>query len=428
MNNTVYDLLVIGIGPFNLGLAALTHPIKELKTVFLEKNALFNWHPGMLIEGTTLQVPYLADLVTLVDPASPFSYLNYLRKQNRLLQFGIRQAQHITRTEYNRYCQWVCQQLDHLRFGQSVETITYDPVKEYYIAHCKDERGAIYSFHAKKIVIGTGSVPSMPSCVERNLLSSRVFHSSDYLFHQKEIEEANVITIVGSGQSAAEIYYDLLCKQPGKKVCWYTRSDRLYAMETNKLIYEMNTPDYIDYFYALEEEQKNALHRKQHTLYKGVNEDLLNSIYDHLYDQRTEYGKGYSMIKTDVNLEQVERVTDESYQLRFYHNRNGRRFLHETNCVILATGYHYELPAFIGPIRKHISWLTNGHYQVNRDYSIDQHRSIFVQNAETHSHGFNAADLSLGPYRNAVIINSILGNNHYPTDHHTTFQQFGMTD
>ena len=65
---------------------------------------------------------------------------------------------------------------------------------------------------------------------------------------------------------------------------------------------------------------------------------------------------------------------------------------------------------------------------IDRDYSIDQQRSIFVQNAETHSHGFNAADLSLGPYRNAVIINSILGNNHYPTDHRTTFQQFGMTD
>ncbi|NCU05695.1 MAG: SidA/IucD/PvdA family monooxygenase [Chitinophagaceae bacterium] len=428
MNNTVFDLLAIGIGPFNLGLAALTHPLKKMKTVFLEKKTSFNWHPGMLIEGTTLQVPYLADLVTLVDPASPFSYLNFLRKENRLLQFGIRQAQYITRTEYNRYCQWVCRQLDVLRFDHSVQAIHYEPTKEYYIVHCKDQSAGLHRFHAKKIVIGTGSVPSLPACMEPDQLSSHLFHSSDYLFHQKEIENSSVISIIGSGQSAAEIYYDLLCNQPGKQVCWFTRSDRLYAMETNKLIYEMNTPDYIDYFYELEQEKKKELQHMQHTLYKGVNEDLLNSIYDHLYEQRTEYGKLSSMIKTDVSLEHVERLNNESYRLRFHHNRTERSFLHETNCVILATGYQYNLPGFIDPIRENISWLANGQYKVNRDYSIDKTHSVFVQNAETHSHGFNAADLSLGPYRNAVIINSILGNNHYPTDHRTTFQQFGMTD
>lgn len=428
MDNTVYDLVAIGIGPFNLGLAALTHSIKDMKTLFLEKNSAFNWHPGMLIPGTTLQVPYLADLVTLANPASPFSYLNYLRKQNRLLQFGIRQAQHITRAEYNRYCQWVCNQLDNLLFDQCVDSITYQQTEECFIIHCKDVSGSCRFFHAKNIVLGTGSVPALPACVMKNQLTPYAFHSSEYLFHEKEIEDATDITIVGSGQSAAEIYFDLLCKFPEKKLHWFTRSDRLYAMEDHKMIFEMNTPDYIDYFFNLGRESKKQLLDIQHSLYKGINKDLLNAIYDKLYEEQTESVHSSSVIRTDVTLETFQQINGKRFRLDFHHKRLNQIISRESNCVILATGYQYSLPKFIEPIQEKISWFSDGRYKVNRDYSIDQTHSVFIQNAELHTHGFNAADLSLGPYRNAVIINSILGRDCYPVDNNTTFQHFGMTD
>jgi lysine N6-hydroxylase len=69
MNSTkratdVYDVIGVGIGPFNLGLAALADSVPEINALFFERNESFNWHPGMLIEGTTLQVPFLADLVS----------------------------------------------------------------------------------------------------------------------------------------------------------------------------------------------------------------------------------------------------------------------------------------------------------------------------------------------------------------------------
>ncbi|HEY9251473.1 MAG TPA: SidA/IucD/PvdA family monooxygenase, partial [Nocardioides sp.] len=69
----VHDLIGIGLGPFNLGLAALADPIDELDCLFLEGRDRFDWHPGMMLDEATLQVPFLADLVTMADPTSRFS-------------------------------------------------------------------------------------------------------------------------------------------------------------------------------------------------------------------------------------------------------------------------------------------------------------------------------------------------------------------
>ncbi|MFG2390637.1 SidA/IucD/PvdA family monooxygenase, partial [Streptomyces lavendulae] len=74
--DTPHDLVGIGIGPFNLSLAALAHGLPQqgigtLATAFYDQRRDFRWHPGLLIDGATLQVPFLADLVTLADPTSP---------------------------------------------------------------------------------------------------------------------------------------------------------------------------------------------------------------------------------------------------------------------------------------------------------------------------------------------------------------------
>lgn len=83
----ILDVVGIGIGPFNLSLTALLAEAGYDRTVFLERKPRFSWHPGMLLEGTTLQVPFLADLVSLVAPTSRFSFLNYLQVHDRLYKF-----------------------------------------------------------------------------------------------------------------------------------------------------------------------------------------------------------------------------------------------------------------------------------------------------------------------------------------------------
>ncbi|MGO4749429.1 SidA/IucD/PvdA family monooxygenase, partial [Streptomyces sp. 2MCAF27] len=115
-----YDFIAIGLGPFNLGLAALTDPIDELNGLFLERKPDFDWHSGMFLEGSTLQTPFMSDLVTLADPTSPYSFLNYLKENGRLYSFYIRESFYPLREEFNDYCRWVAARLDSVRFGQEV--------------------------------------------------------------------------------------------------------------------------------------------------------------------------------------------------------------------------------------------------------------------------------------------------------------------
>ena len=129
---TVYDMIGIGIGPFNLGLAALANNIPELKCKFFDRQPAFNWHPGLLLPNTRLQVPFFADLVTIADPTSPFTYLNFLKSKGRMFRFAISENNFVTRMEYNQYCQWVAAQLPNLEFGLTCEAIHYNPEKNYY--------------------------------------------------------------------------------------------------------------------------------------------------------------------------------------------------------------------------------------------------------------------------------------------------------
>ena len=57
-NEQILDVIGVGIGPFNLGLAALLEKT-ECRSLFFDKKSRFDWHPGMLLEGTTLHVHFL---------------------------------------------------------------------------------------------------------------------------------------------------------------------------------------------------------------------------------------------------------------------------------------------------------------------------------------------------------------------------------
>jgi lysine N6-hydroxylase len=91
------DLAGVGIGPFNLSLAALADPIDGLTAEFYERAPEFRWHPGLMIDGTTVQVPFLADLVSLVEPASRLSFLSYLKERERLFPFYFAERFHLPR-------------------------------------------------------------------------------------------------------------------------------------------------------------------------------------------------------------------------------------------------------------------------------------------------------------------------------------------
>ncbi|MGC4233250.1 MAG: SidA/IucD/PvdA family monooxygenase [Niabella sp.] len=420
----VFDLIGIGIGPFNLGLAALLQDHPGIEYLFLEQRECFNWHPGLLLPWARLQVPYFADLVTLANPQSPYTYINYLHTQKRLFRFSAHENIFPLRIEYNQYCRWVADQLPNLLFNHRCEKITYNPVKRYYTVEWRNpithDKGM---FHAKQLVIGIGTQPYIPGSIQIEK-HSNVIHSSDYLLHKHALLASGNITLIGSGQSAAEIFYDLLQHESLlQSLNWCTRSRRIAPMDYSRFALEMASPDYVDYFYGLPEKAKAEILASQAYLYKGINQQLIEQIHDQLYIMDVQGSALKPNIYTSQELTAIKQ-TAKSLNLSFRHRDTDKQITQTTSSVILATGYHYNVPAFLESIRNRINWNQNGWFDVQKPYTVDKDQTIFVQNADLNSHGFNAADLGLAVHRNMVIINALLKQDYYTIEHGTVFQQF----
>lgn len=428
MTTKIYDFIAIGLGPFNLSLACLTEPIEELDGLFLEKKSSFDWHPGMLMPTTTLQIPFMADLVTLADPTSPYSFLNYIKQQGRIYSFYIRENFLLLRNEYNQYCQWVTQKLSNVQFDRGVDEVNYKEEDGlYYLTVTNQETNTTEVYKTRKLVLGTGTNPIVPACAEAH--RDDLVHSSNYLPSKKALQRKKSITVLGSGQSAAEIYYDLLqdIEDKGYELHWITRSPRFFPLEYSKLTLEMTSPEYVDYFHALPASQRDHIIGKQKHLYKGINADLINEIYDLLYIQQISEVQTVKSLRTHAELKELRKEGDQ-FELTLHQREEDKHYQHQTEGLVMATGYGYHMPAFIEGIRSRIRWDEQGRYDVNRNYSIDTNNNeVFVQNAELHTHGFVTPDLGMGCYRNAYIIREITGKDHYPIEQKIAFQQFGVS-
>lgn len=427
----IFDFAGIGVGPFNLGLAALSEPVDGLSGIFLEQRESFDWHPGMMLEGAHLQVPFMADLVTLADPTSPYSFMNFLKETGRLYRFYIRENFYPLRAEYNQYCQWVAGQLQSVRFSTTVVNIAYD--NGVYRLEVAGTNGPEVLL-ARRLVLGTGTSPFLPvACagmVEKtaNNGGGVVLHNADYLLRKSELLAARSITIVGSGQSAAEIYYELLqdIDIHGYQLNWVTRSGRFFPLEYTKLTLEMTSPDYVDYFHDLPQGERDGLIKGQKSLYKGINTDLIDAIYDLLY-VKSLAGLPDTQLLTHSSLTgAVWDPTAMAHTLQFRHEEQDRDFVLESEALVLATGYTYREPAFLTGIRDRIARDPAGRFAVSRNYSAGVvPGEIFVQNAELHTHGFVTPDLGMAAYRNSCIIREITGREIYPVERSIAFQQFG---
>ncbi len=425
----VLDVIGVGIGPFNLGLAALLEKT-ECRSLFFDRNKQFNWHPGMLLEGTTLQVPFMADTVTMVDPTSRFSFLNYLHEHNRLYRFYFFEKFHIPRTEYNHYCQWVAQQLPQLQFGCEVENIEQTEEGHYRVtvfSHKEEKRNTYYTKH---IVMGIGTRPHVPEKFQ-SALGDRVFHSAQYMSKRESILPTSSITVIGSGQSAAEIFHDLLGKQPDHEYTlrWFTRSKGFYPMEYSKLGLEHFSPDYTQYFYRLPKEKKNDVLRNQALLYKGISFQTIADIYDLLYERTVGNSVPNVHLQALTELVSIEEWNNQ-YTLSLYQREQEKNKQLESDVVILATGYQPYIPDCLKGIQHLLEWDEAGQLVIQEDYKVqlnkEGHNHLFIQNGELHTHGVGAPDLGLGALRNATIINQLAGKEIYQTYKNSVFQQFGL--
>ncbi|MDI1460790.1 SidA/IucD/PvdA family monooxygenase [Catellatospora sp. KI3] len=425
-----FDLAGVGLGPFNLSLAALADSVPGLRTVFFERQPEFRWHPGLLLGGTTLQVPFLADLVSLVDPTNPWSFLNYLRTIGRLFPFYFAEQWHPYRAEFDAYCRWAASELDACRFGSTVTAVVHDgELFQLTVEH----GGTVETVAARNVVLGIGTEPVVPPALAHLLADDRItaVHSADYLPHRDELTAAGRVSVIGSGQSGAEVFLDLLRARPtgSEGLHWLARTEAFTPMEYSQLGLEQFAPEYSRYFQRLPETTRDALLARQWRLYKGISSETIALVYDELYQHGI--GRGWP----DVLLRPGTEVTGadigaDGVLLRLRDVLTGEPDTLTTDAVVLATGYT-ERPAdaLLRGLADRLVRDRAGRARVDEQFRLvlddDLGGAVYVQNAERHTHGASAPDLGLGAWRSATILNSVTGKNVFDLSERSAFTTFG---
>ncbi|WP_158931660.1 lysine N(6)-hydroxylase/L-ornithine N(5)-oxygenase family protein [Acidisphaera sp. S103] len=410
--NEAIEVVGIGVGPANLSLAALLHPFPEVQCRFFERRDGFQWHPGLMLPNAALQVSYLKDLVSLVDPTSRFSFLSFLSAKERLYSFINAGFSQVLRREFNEYLCWVASQLPMLTFGADVEAVSAGN-DEFVI------ETSIGVQRSRQLVIATGPLPSIPRSALPHV-GNTVFHASQYLDRNVQIAGRDVV-IVGGGQTGAEVLLHILSDAEGLPACvhWLSTRENFLPLDQTPFTNELFTPAYADYFFKLAPDKRHRLLAGQKLASDGISPSLLEALYRRLYELRyLENSPCKWQLCPGRELEEISR-SGNGWRITSRHEDSDECESTRANVVVLCTGYAHQLPACLEPIRHRISWESRS-FCVNADYSLvwdGPHNSkIYVQNAAKAHRGIADPNLSLIAWRSARIANGIAGRQLYRID------------
>ncbi|MGW7544693.1 lysine N(6)-hydroxylase/L-ornithine N(5)-oxygenase family protein [Streptomyces sp. NPDC054770] len=401
-------VLGIGAGPANLSLAALAEPIPELPVTVLESRNSVSWHPGLLWSDSRLQVSGVKDLVTPADPRSRFSFLNFLHEHGRLYRHLIANADHVSRKEFDQYFTWAAKMLD-VRLEETVQEVDHDG-RRFVV------QTTAGTWSADNLVLGVGQAPCIPDFA-RPFLGPHLWHAANHLDHGRSFTDKDVL-LVGGGQSGAEIAMDLISGRAGlpRQLTWVTGQRGFTPLDESPFSGEWFNPQFVEYFHEKSRTQRSMLLAQQSPAHHGTSQQLLQKIYKRLYeiDYLTPHAFRHCLMG-GVELADLSRLRD-GFSCSLQNVVTSEKWDTTAEIVVLATGFHRQLPRFMEPLRDRLP-LAGDEYIVERDYRIawdgpDTSR-IFVQNAARGSHGVADPNLSLAAWRSAVIINSLLGRDHY---------------
>jgi L-ornithine N5-oxygenase len=204
----------------------------------------FSWHSGMLLPGSKMQISFIKDLATLRDPRSEFTFLNYLKCQDRLVHFSNLGTFLPARLEFEDYMRWCARRFEHVvAYGQDVLDVAPEDSQPgssmvtSFAVTSKDVRtGKVSARRARNVVIAVGGKPKIPPTFPQH---PRVMHSSTYcttlpaMLNDKS--HPYHIAVLGSGQSAAEIFHDLQLRYPNSKTTLIMRDSAMRPSDDSPL-------------------------------------------------------------------------------------------------------------------------------------------------------------------------------------------------
>ncbi|WP_029046972.1 lysine N(6)-hydroxylase/L-ornithine N(5)-oxygenase family protein [Cupriavidus sp. amp6] len=427
----VLDLLGIGFGPSNLALAVALREMlprqAPFRFGFIEKKPGFVWHGNMLLDNSRMQISFLKDLVTMRNPASRYTFINYLHERERLLDFINTRTFYPSRYEFNDYLSWVAADFaDTCHYGEEVVAVEPETAGANrgnggngalacLRVTSRAADGALTVRRARNVVVSVGGAPSIPDTFVPLRGHARVFHSSNYLESLERLGQSGPVrrvAVIGSGQSAAEIFLDLHGREGNIEVDLVSRAPALKPADDSPFVNEIFNPRYIDYLFSrAPNEREQLLSEFGNTNYAVVDTDLIEAIYEVLYQQKVT-GKVRHRLLAGYEARHAEADAD-GVRLDIARRDDGAHQLQRYDAVILATGYRRELhQSLLAPLAAYLDDAKG--FQADRDYRLQMapgcQAGVFLQGCCEATHGLSDTLLSVLAVRAQEIAAAVLGN------------------
>jgi L-ornithine N5-monooxygenase len=415
----VHDVAGVGFGPSNLALAIAIHEHNAaapdgLDAVFFERQAAFGWHRGMLIDGATMQVSFLKDLVTLRNPGSAFSFLHYLRERGRLVDFINHKTLFPSREEFHDYLEWAAGRFaGQVAYGAEVVSVSAvrraGAIEAIDVVVRQGGRTAeLVTHRTRNLVIAAGLEPVLPDGV---VPGERIWHTSELLHRLPALTRPRRLLVVGAGQSAAETVEYLHRTYPSAEICAVFTKYGYTPADDSSFANRIFDPAAVDDFYAAPDDVKRML-MDYHgsTNYSVVDMELIDELYRRLYQEKVSGQRR-------LRIMNVSRITglaphDGGVRATVRFLPTGEQTTLDADAVVYATGYRMADPrALLGEVGQYCLQRADGSVQVERDYRIattdDVRCGLYLQGATEHTHGLTSSLLSNTAVRAGEIVTAI---------------------
>ncbi|MEO6919211.1 MAG: lysine N(6)-hydroxylase/L-ornithine N(5)-oxygenase family protein [Collimonas sp.] len=425
--DSIFDMVGVGFGPSNLALAvrlAEETGASNLAHCFIERQPEFGWHRGMLLDDCRMQISFLKDLVTLRDPKSRFTFINYLFERGRLPDFVNLKSFYPTRVEFHDYLNWVAQAFDD-RVHYGVTVVGIEPVPaaggsgqiDTVRVFSRDEAGREWQRVTRALSVGIGGTARVPEAFAA-LGPHNVIHTANYLNSIDRVVGApqsgprKRIAVIGAGQSAAEVFLDLTRRFPGVDVSLVTRSSALKPADDSPFVNEIFSPAFTDVIFAQNKDMRRSLiDRFRDTNYAVVDRALIEQIYEMLYLQNVAGAPRHRLL-ANTAIETAVRSSNGQIELTLRDRLDGHARAERFDALVLATGYgratHLGLLDGLAPYLGDA--LTQGN--VGRDYQLSTPAHfkprIYLQGCCEDSHGLSDTLLSVLALRSDEITASLM--------------------
>lgn len=409
--NTHLNLAGIGIGPFNLSLAALLEKVPSVQSRFFEQKSEFSWHSEVMFHDSYMQTSYLKDLVTPVDPTNPYSFLNFLSQNGLFYAFINTQRTTASRREFEQYCQWASEGLaKKLQFDTSVKSVSFENEK----FQIETSKGSFTSDH---LCIGTGLTPRIPTCAIP-YLGAQVLHAKSDQLKSVQLEGKRVV-IVGGGQTGIEVFRNALHSKWGRPASLklVTRRQSLEPLDESAFTNEYFTPNYAHQFWDLGLEQKSRVVASQKLASDGNTPAYLLNLFNDLYLM-----KHIEKDDRDIRIHACRKLTqiqkqDASYSMTLENTFIGKNEEMVADVIILCTGFESILPKVIEPLMPMLKLDAEKRLTFKKSYAIEwqgsEKNKIYALNFSRHHHGIIDPQTSLMAWRSANVINDLTQKNIY---------------